>query len=72
MRIMMGIINFYVEGFKEMRVGKKLWGILAIKFIIFFVVMKYLFFPNIMKEHFSDDKARATYILENLTTQGER
>ena len=71
MHIMMRIINFYVEGFKEMRVGKQLWGILAIKFIIFFVVMKYLFFPNIMKEHFADDKARATYILNNLT-QGAR
>ncbi len=69
MRIMMRVINFYVDGFREMKVGKKLWGILAIKFVIFFVVMKYLFFPNIMKEHFSDDKARAAYILDNLTTQ---
>ncbi|GIT98046.1 DUF4492 domain-containing protein [Sulfurovum sp. TSL1] len=62
---------FYIEGFKNMRVGKKLWLIIGIKFILFFVIMKLLFFPNILKENFSDDTQRAEYILNNLTQQGE-
>jgi hypothetical protein len=69
--ILKKIALFYIEGFKNMRVGKKLWLIIGIKFILFFVIMKLLFFPNILKENFADDTQRAKYILDNLTQQGE-
>ena len=62
------IFRFYLEGFKNMRLGKTLWGIIAIKFILFFVIMKILFFPNFLKENFSNDSQRAEHILQNLTT----
>jgi len=60
------IINFYMDGFKGMRVGKKLWLIIAIKLFIFFVIMKWLFFPNILQKNFSNDKQRAEHVLHNL------
>jgi hypothetical protein len=69
--ILKNIALFYIEGFQNMRVGKKLWLIIGIKFILFFVIMKLLFFPNILKENFTDDTQRAEYILNNLTQQGE-
>ncbi len=69
--ILKNIALFYIEGFRNMRVGKKLWLIIGIKFILFFVIMKLLFFPNILKENFTDDTQRAEYILNNLTQQGE-
>lgn len=50
-----------------MRLGKTLWGIIAIKFLLFFIIMKMLFFPNILKENFQNDQQRAIYILNNLT-----
>jgi len=61
------IFNFYFEGFKSMRLGKKLWLIIAIKLFVIFVVIKWLFFPNILKEQFSSDKERSEYILNQLT-----
>lgn len=70
--ILKNIALFYIEGFKNMRVGKKLWMIIGIKFILFFVIMKLLFFPNILKENFTDDTQRAEYILNNLTQEGEQ
>ena len=70
--ILKNIALFYIEGFKNMRVGKKLWLIIGIKFILFFVIMKLLFFPNILKENFKDDTQRAEYILKNLTQEGEQ
>jgi hypothetical protein len=70
--ILKNITLFYIEGFKNMRVGKKLWLIIGIKFILFFVIIKLLFFPDILKENFADDTQRAEYILDNLTQQGER
>jgi len=61
------IASFYIDGFKSMRVGKKLWLIVAIKLFVIFIVIKWLFFPNILKEHFNSDKERSEYILNQLT-----
>jgi len=61
------IYHLYVDGFRGMKLGKKLWLIVAIKLFILFVVIKLLFFPNVLKENFKSDKARSNYILEQLT-----
>jgi len=66
------IFQFYLEGFRNMKLGKRLWAIIGIKFVIFFVIMKILFFPNFLKENFSNDSERAEHILQNLTTQEDR
>jgi len=63
------IFNFYVEGFKNMTLGKNLWLLIAIKLFILFVVIKWMFFPNYLETHFSNDKERGTYILEQLTKE---
>ena len=61
------VIDFYLDGFKSMRLGKKLWAIIAIKLFILFFVIKLLFFPNVLQEQFSSDKERSDYILKQLT-----
>lgn len=66
------IVQFYLDGFKNMKLGKRLWAIIAIKFVIFFVIMKILFFPNVLKENFSNDEERAEHILQSLTTQEDK
>ncbi|KIM03797.1 MAG: hypothetical protein KN64_11260 [Sulfurovum sp. AS07-7] len=63
------ILQFYIDGFRDMKVGKSLWIIIIIKFVIFFVIMKTLFFPNFMKENFSNDTERANYVLQTLTNK---
>ena len=63
------ILSFYLDGFKEMKLGKRLWLIIAIKIFILFVIMKWIFFPNYLETHFSNDKERSTYILEQLTKE---
>jgi len=61
------IYNFYIDGFKSMKLGKKLWAIMAIKFFIFFIILKIFFFPDILKTQFSNDTQRGDYILNQLT-----
>jgi len=63
------ILYFYIDGFKNMTLGKNLWLLIAIKLFILFVVIKWLFFPNYLKTHFDNDKERSTYILEQLTKE---
>ncbi|DAB31986.1 MAG TPA: DUF4492 domain-containing protein [Sulfurospirillum sp. UBA11407] len=69
MSILKKIFYFYIDGFKNMGVGKKLWLIIGVKFFIFFVVMKLLFFPNILQTQFSTDEQRADYVIENLVKE---
>lgn len=60
---------FYVDGFRNMKLGKTLWAIIGIKLFIFLIVMKILFFPNYLKENFSTDQERSEHVLENLTKE---
>ena len=58
--------DLYYNGFKNMTVGKTLWMIIFIKLFIFFVIMKMLFFPNILKRDFSTDEERADHVRNEL------
>ncbi len=61
------IFNFYIEGFKEMTPrGKKLWAIILVKLFIMFAILKYFFFPNIMKDNFKSDAERIQHIEQQL------
>ena len=61
------IFNFYIDGFKNMTVGKTLWIIICIKLFIMFAVLKLFFFPNFLKTNFDNDSERSEYVIEQLT-----
>ena len=70
---MAGIVEFsrrvwdlYYDGFRSMTVGKTLWLIILVKLFIFFVVMKMLFFPNLLKKNFDTDEERAEHVRNEL------
>ncbi|MBN2481987.1 MAG: DUF4492 domain-containing protein [Bacteroidales bacterium] len=50
-----------------MTIGKKLWIIILIKLFIMFVILKMLFFPDILKKHFDSDKERSDYVIDQLS-----
>ncbi len=66
MNIIKSIADFYIDGFKSMKVGKRLWLIVAFKFFIFFAILKIFFFPDILQTKFKNDTQRANYVMENL------
>jgi len=66
-RFAKSVVMLYVDGFRNMKVGKKLWLLIAIKLFVMFAVLKVFFFPNFLKENFSSDEARAEYILNTMT-----
>ena len=68
-RFIRRIAIFYIEGFRGMRLGKKLWLIVAVKLFVLFFVIKLLFFPDVMKERFQNDTQRSEYILDQLTKE---
>ncbi|MCH5228878.1 MAG: DUF4492 domain-containing protein [Muribaculaceae bacterium] len=58
--------DLYYDGFKSMTVGKTLWLIILVKLFIFFVIMKFLFFPNLLKRDYSTDEERADHVRNEL------
>ncbi len=56
----------YVEGFRSMTIGRTLWAIILIKLFVMFVIIKMLFFPNILEKNYSSDAERAEAVRENL------
>lgn len=65
---LIGVWNFYIEGFKNMTVGKSLWCIILIKLFIMFAVLKLFFFPDLLSK-FDTEEQKTDYVLEQLTTK---
>ena len=48
------VFRFYMEGFREMRLGKTLWLIILIKLFIMFFILRLFFFPNYLGQFDTD------------------
>lgn len=59
------IYHFYLEGFKEMTLGKTLWLIILIKLFIMFVILKIFFFPNFLGK-FDSKTEKQEYVSSEL------
>lgn len=64
--ILKRVWNLYYDGFRNMTVGKTLWLIILVKVFIFFVIMKWLFFPNLLKSNYDNDEDRASHVRNEL------
>ncbi|MDE6683940.1 MAG: DUF4492 domain-containing protein [Duncaniella sp.] len=49
-----------------MTVGRKLWAIIIIKLILFFLVFKLFLFPDILQRDYDTDDERANAVRETL------
>ena len=63
------VFYFYVDGFKAMTLGRTLWAIIAIKVIVFFVIVRFIFFPNFLAGKADTDEGKADYVREQLTNR---
>ena len=45
------IVRFYVDGFRQMTLGRTLWLVIAVKLFIIFFVLKLFFFPDFLKQN---------------------
>ena len=57
----------YVDGFRSMTVGRKLWALILIKLAIMFLVFKLFFFPDKLAQDYDNDADRAQAVRTALT-----
>ncbi len=49
------IWRFYRDGFRQMTWGRTLWGIILVKLVIMFVILRWIFFPNFLNVKTRED-----------------
>lgn len=59
--------DLYVDGFRNMTVGRSLWALILIKLFIIFFILKIFFFPDRLNSDFKSDSQRAEAVREALT-----
>ncbi|MGN0210096.1 MAG: DUF4492 domain-containing protein [Muribaculaceae bacterium] len=60
------IVQFYIDGFRRMTIGRSLWLLIIIKLAVIFLVLKLFFFPDVLGSLSSDDE-RAEAVRQTLT-----
>jgi hypothetical protein len=61
------VLQFYIDGFRGMTLGRTLWAIILVKLFILFFVLKLFFFPNYLKKNFNNNQERSSRVIENFT-----
>lgn len=69
MNLLRKIWLFYYDGFRSMTLGRTLWALILIKLFVLFVIVKWIFFPNILQRDYDTDTDRADAVRTNLTQQ---
>lgn len=59
--------DLYVDGFRNMTVGRYLWAIILVKLAILFLVFRLFFFPDLLQRDYNTDEERADAVRSNLT-----
>lgn len=66
MKVLRNIWRFYVEGFRDMRLGKTLWGIILIKLFIMFCILRLFFFPDFLNSRTETESEKHDYVGNEL------
>lgn len=66
------IFYFYIDGFKNMKVGKTLWKIIFIKLAVILIFLKYFIHDKTIKTEYKTEQEKIGFVYENLISQKER
>lgn len=66
--ILYNVYRFYVDGFRQMRLGRVLWAVILIKLFVIFFILKLFFFPDVLKQK-AQGGDRSAYVAGELTTR---
>lgn len=62
----LGVFEFYRQGFSAMRLGKTLWSVIFVKLFVIFVLLKIFVFDENLNSTFAKDADKSDFVLRNL------
>ena len=63
---MRNIFEFYIDGFRNMKVGKTLWKIIIIKLAVILLFLNIFIHDKSIKSEYKTDEAKSNFVYENL------
>lgn len=63
------IWDLYVDGFRNMTIGKTLWLLIFIKLFIMFCILRVFFFPNFLNTVTDDDAQKDDYVSTQIISR---
>lgn len=66
MKILKNIFNFYIDGFKNMKLGKTLWLVVFVKLFIMIFILKMFIFDKTIHTEFQTNEEKVDFIYQNL------
>ena len=70
-RFLQDTFHLYYDGFRQMRLGRTLWAIIAIKLFIMFAILKVFFFPNFLSHHAEEGQEAEFVATEVINRQAQ-
>lgn len=67
MNIIRNIYYFYINGFKNMTLGKTLWKIIIIKLIVILIFLKFFIHYKSFKTEYKTYEEKVDFVYKNLT-----
>lgn len=63
------IYFFYLNGFKNMTVGKTLWKLILIKLLVIFIFLNYFIHDKSLKTEYKTYDEKVDFVYKNLTKE---
>jgi hypothetical protein len=63
------IYSFYINGFKNMTIGKTLWKLILIKLLVIFLFLNYFVHDKSLKTEYKTYDEKVDFVYKNLTKE---
>ncbi|WP_320033870.1 DUF4492 domain-containing protein [Campylobacterota bacterium DY0563] len=63
------ILNLYIDGFKNLTLGKTLWKIVIIKLLIIFTILNLFIYDKSINTEYKSNDQKIEFVYKNLTKE---
>ena len=63
------IYSFYINGFKNMTIGKTLWKLILIKLLVIFLFLNYFIHDKSLNTEYKTYDEKVDFVYKNLTKE---
>ncbi len=65
--LLKNFLNMYIEGFKNLKLGKTLWKLILIKLFFILVLLKYFVYDENFKNTYRTQETKIDFVYKNIT-----
>lgn len=66
MNILKKTFSFYIDGFKELSLGKSLWKIVIIKLVVILVILNLFIYDKTFKSEYKSYDEKKDFVFSNM------